>query len=117
MALRIRSATEFNNLSRDGSREPIQVANTFQTADATASPQVSPLAYSNSPIAIVVPVGAIQISMLPTSDMEISELSAMTNYDLIKANTKELISCAQMSTIYIQRLSGDGSLYFKFYFV
>lgn len=116
-SLRTRQNGEFGNLPREGSHTPIQVPNYFQTNDATGTPQTSPLSYSNSVIPIVVPQGAVQLSVLPTTDLRVSEVSNAAQYDLVKANTKELIACAEMSTIYIVRDASDGSLYFKFIFV
>jgi len=116
-SLRTRKISEFTTLPTDSRGAAIQAGNYFQTQDATGTPQTSPLSYSSSPITIVVPQGAILVSFLPTTDMLVSELSNLAQYDLIKANTKEVINCAQMANIYIQRSSADGSLYFKFTFV
>lgn len=115
--LRTRTGSEFSNLPTDGRKTPIQVGNYFTTLDATASPQASPLSYSSVVITIVVPQGAIQMVCFPSTDMRISEVSNAANYDIIPAGTKEVLSCAQMSKIYIVRDSADGSLRFKFIFV
>ncbi len=92
----------------------MQVMTTFTTQDETATPKTSPLAYSNSVIAIKVPKEAIQVTFLPTTDMRVSDIALATTYDLLKANVKETIGCAGMANLYIIRDSGDGSLHFKF---
>lgn len=115
---RNKKITEFGLLSIDGQTIPIEVGNYFQTADATGTPQTSPLAYSGTTVYnLVVPTGAIQVTFLPTTDLRFSELSDVSKYDLIKANTKEIIDCASMANIYVKEDSADGSLYFKFIFV
>lgn len=116
--LRQRLNQEFLNLARGGSHEVIPVGNYFQTQDATASPQTSPLSYSGSTIYnLVVPQGAIQVTLMPTTDLRVSELANTSAYDLIKANTKEIIDCASLANIYIKEDAADGTLYFKFIFV
>lgn len=116
--LRPRSNQEFLNLPRGGSHEIIPVGNYFETTDATGTPQTSPLAYSGATVYnLVVPQGAIQLTLMPTTDLRVSELSDVSKYDLIKANTKEIIDCASMANIYLKEDSADGSVYFKFIFV
>lgn len=114
--LRNRTPQEFGNLPSDG-KSSIQVGNGFVTADATGSPNNSPLVYTSSVTTILVPQGAIQMSLLPTTDLRISEVVAMSTYDLIKANTKEIVPCAGLKTMYIKEDASDGSVYFKFIFV
>lgn len=117
VSLRQRTNQEFGNLPHAGDHSPIQVPNYFGTNDATGTPQTSPLAYSNSVIPLVVPQGAVHLSLLPTTDLRVSEQANAAQYDLIKAGSKELIACAEMANIYIIRDSADGTLYFKFIFV
>lgn len=104
------------NIIRDGSRTPIQVAGSFQTNDSTGTPQTSPLTVSTSVVTLVVPDNAIQVSFLPLSaDMRVSELVGMGQYDVVRQNTKEVISCAKMQNIYVKRdAAADVSLNFKF---
>lgn len=102
------------NLPVDASRRAIQVANSFSTADATASPKNSPLAYSNSVITLTVPDRAVQIVMKPSTALRVSEAVGMSTYDVIAANAVENLPCAGMQSIYIVRDSADGTLSFKF---
>lgn len=101
-------------LTSDANRNPVQVGNQFQTNDNTGTPQNSPLSYSTTVLTLAVPDNAIQVTFMPTTDMRYSDLLAMTRYDVVRTNVKELIPCARMSNIYIVRDSADGSLNFKF---
>lgn len=109
-----KTGTSPNNLFRAGSHEPIQIGNSFQTSDATASPQNSPLAYSTVIITIAVPVNAVELIVNPSTAMRISELPAMTTYDVIAALSKESIPVAGMNFVYIIRDSSNGTLNFRF---
>jgi len=102
------------NLPVDASRRAIQVANSFSTADATASPKTSPLAYSSSIITLTVPDRAVQVVLKPSTALRVSESSSATTYDVIAANATETFPCAGMQSIYIVRDSADGTLNFKF---
>lgn len=115
--LRVRTVSEFGNLPSSQKGGVIQSGNYFLTQDGTGTPQTSPLSYTAAVSTIVVPQGSVQVSLLPTTDLLISELVAMGQTDLIKANTKEIISVSQLAKFYIKESSVDGVLYFKFIFV
>jgi hypothetical protein len=51
---------------------------------------------------------------MPTTDLRVSEITWMARYDLVKANSKEVIWVAWISTVYIKRDWSDWSLYFRF---
>lgn len=103
-------------LPRDGNHIAIQAGQKFVTQDVTGTPQTSPIAYSTTIIAIVVPDNAIKMTLIPSTDLRVSDLATFTtaNYDLLKANIKETIDVAGMQTIYVVRDSADGNLFFKF---
>lgn len=103
-----------NSLVRDQDRVPIQIGSSFQTEDATSTPQTSPLSYTASTTNLVVPDNAVEFVCQPTTALRISENSDMTPYDVIASNTKEAIPCARMSNIYITRDSSSGTLNFRF---
>lgn len=92
----------------------LQVTSSFTTQDISDTPKTSPLAYTNSVIAIKVPNDAVSVTFMPTTDLRVSNIALATTYDVIKANTKETIGCHWMTNIYIIRDSSDGSLNFKF---
>lgn len=99
------------NLAKDASNNPIQIGNGFVTADASQSPQLSPLSLTGSVQTINVPRNAVEFIVFPSADMKISEDVAMASYDTITATTKESIPCAKMDKIYVQ---GSGTLKFRF---
>ena len=109
-----KASAQLGSLPRDRNGIAIQVGFSFSTSDATGTPQVSPLAFSTAVITIVVPDTAVEMVCMPTTDMRISELVGMAQYDVIKANIKEVIGCAKQQNIYIKRDSADGSLNFRF---
>lgn len=104
----------FNNLPHDGSRTAIQIGNSFQTQDATGTPQTSPLAYSNTVLTIAVPDRAAEFVVYPTTALRVSEIVGMTQYDVVLANSKESFPCAGMSNIYITRDASNGTANFRF---
>lgn len=104
----------WSKLPRDSIQTPIMSANWFVTQDATWTPKTSPLVYSSSEIAITVPTNAVEFVLMPTTDLRVSEITWMARYDLVKANSKEVIWVAWISTVYIKRDWSDWSLYFRF---
>lgn len=107
-------AKAYNQFKHESDRNVIPIANNFTTQDATGTPQTSPLSYSNSVITIAVPEDAAEMVLFPTTDLRVSEIVAASRYDVIQANTKEIVACANMDSIYIVRDSADGSLRFRF---
>lgn len=101
------------SLVRDTNKEPVQIGSSFITNDASASPKVSPLAYSSSVITLAVPDGAVELILFPSTDLRVSEVVGMAQYDVIASASKEAIGCARMTNIYITRDSADGSLRFR----
>lgn len=119
MAARARTNTSFGGLPTDANRDMIPVINQFVTADITGTPITSPKSMTTTVVfTLVVPLNAVRVTLLSGADMRVAELVAMTNYDLIKANTKEVIDCANMDKIYVSNdTTGTNNLYFKFYTV
>lgn len=103
-----------DNITRDASRNVVQVPGSFVTQDATGTPQTSPLSYTDTASTIVVPANAIEFVVFPTTDMRISDQSDMTPYDVVALGTKEVFPCAKMTNIYVVRDSVNGSLRFRF---
>lgn len=103
-----------NNLTKAASGESVQIGGSFATADATASPKTSPLSYTNAVTTITVPVNAVEFIVNPSTDMRISELVGMAQYDVVIGGSKESVPCSKMSSIYITRDSVSGTLNFRF---
>lgn len=74
----------------------------------------SPINYSNAIIGIKIPDRAIELLLNSSSDLRISESPSMASYDIVMATTKEAISCAKLSILYIVRNNFDGILNFRF---
>lgn len=107
--------SSFGHLSRDRNQIPIQTANSFVVQDATAVPQVSPLAYSGTGIYnLVVPDGAIELVFTATTDVRVGPGSGLVSYFLVKANVITTLGVASMQNVYVQRDASDGSLNFRF---
>lgn len=103
-----------NNITIDGSRKSVQTSGSFAVADATGTPIVSPKAYTNSVITLVVPDNAIEFVVAPSTALRVSDAVAMTNYYVVAASTAESFPCAKMQNIYITRDSADGTAQFRF---
>lgn len=99
----------------DGNRKGIIAANQFVTQDATGTPQTSPLSLTTTAIfTIVLPPNAVRITFLSGADLRVSDLAAMTRYDLVKANVKEEFQVANMDKVYVQNdATGTNNLYFR----
>jgi hypothetical protein len=109
-----KTGTPLNTLIRDDNTTAVQIGSSIQTSDATATPQNSPLAFSNTVITIVIPDNAVEFIVAPSKDLRVSELANMSTYDVVATGTKEAIPCARMQNIYIVRDSADGTLNFRF---
>lgn len=106
--------SNFGSLARDRNQVAIQTGSSFTNADATGTPQTSPLAYTTGVYTIVVPTAAFELILMPTTDLRVGTEVTVATYDIVKANTKEAIGVANMQTIYIQRDASNGTLYFRF---
>lgn len=103
-----------NNLPTDASTKPIQIGNFFVTVDGATSPVTSPLTLNGSVQTLTVPTNALEVILYPLADaLQVSELLAMTQYDLVAATSKESFPCAGMTKVYVQGTNTD-TLYFRF---
>ena len=98
-------------LPEDAHGTTLQIPDGFQTIDATASPQVSPLTISTSNT-LKVPSNAVCVNLYSTTAFYISEDSASASKDLNPASTRVKVPCAAMKNIYITVSS--ASVYFSF---
>lgn len=111
-----KNGTSSNNSFRDASHRPIIGYNSFQTSDATTSPQVSPLSVSSSIINLAVPSNAVKLVIANSSAaIRVSEIAAASNYFIVGIAGNATIDCAGMNNIYLVRDSADSIV--QFYFV
>lgn len=108
-----KTGASLNNLWRDGSTHPVQIGSSFQTNDATGTPQVSPLAYTGSVTTLVMPDNAAEIILAPSTDMRISEVANMAQYYIIPAGQAEAIGISKQTNIYIAQNASNGTLNFR----
>jgi hypothetical protein len=104
----------FGRLGREARGDALQTATTFVTQDAGTTPKVSPLLYSSSVITIAVPDDAVQLVLSPSTDLRVSEDPSIAHYDVVTAGSKEALPVVLMQTVYIQRDTVDGTLFFRF---
>ena len=104
-------STFSDNLARDSSANPIQTGSTILTVDASNTPKASPFSLTGGNDAFVVPENCIELIVNPSANLQVSEDSALAHYDVVAANTKEAIPCANAGTIY---LKGSGTVNFRF---
>ena len=96
----------------------MQVARTIQTHDATTVVQNSPLVYtSGATLAIAVPTDAAEMVIKSSTDLRISEDSAMASYYVHDGGSEKVIPVGDASYLYIKGDSADGTLQFYFHIV
>lgn len=87
----------------DGNRIAVQVTSGFNTNDATATPVVSPVAVAAGVNTILtIPQNAMSVTLISSAALNVSELSAFTQYATIPANTVVEIDVAKQKYIYLQ---------------
>lgn len=106
--------SSINQMKRDASASAVQVGTTFVTHDASDTPKTSPFTLTGGVDIFIVPEGCYEFIVNPVAhDLNISEISTGTPYDVVTATTKEAIGCARMTAIYVQGTVGDN-LNFRF---
>jgi hypothetical protein len=105
--------TSAGALFRDGHNQAVQVGSTFVTRDATTgTPQASPLAYTTSETAIVIPDESLELRLFPTTDLRVSEVTGMARYTVVPGGTEVVFPVARMSTVYVKGDTVAGSVRF-----
>lgn len=107
-------AKNYNFLVRDDNRVPIMTGSGILTADATSSPQNSPLAITTGVTTIVVPPNAVEMVVIPSVAMRISEDAGMSTYFVLPASASWGIPLGNTDQIYLRSDSGSGTLQFCF---
>jgi len=102
-------------MQQDSSGNNIQITAKFVTEDGTGTPKTSPYTYTTSVTTFVVPDDAYEFVVTPSTGLFISEDVAMTNYDKIDADTKEVFPCIKMTNIYFKGSSSGGTAHFRFH--
>ena len=112
-------------LPKDTRGVSIQVASRNTTQDATATPKVSPLALTVTPVALTVPTNAIGVKFTAESDDvchgENSTLDATSpadgqGCDVLYEGSPEIIALAAMSTYYVRARNDNAVLFFRWIF-
>lgn len=108
--------SEFSSsMSQDTNDVSIPVATSFQFRDATATPQESPLALTDSITTIAVPTNAAEFVIIPAVAIRIGVDSSLANgYAVIPANTPFTYGCARTRSIYVRDNGTNGNLNFWF---
>lgn len=104
----------FGSLGRDNNGTAIQTATSFVTQDGTATPKVSPLAYDTTVTALVAPAGAVQLILAPSSDLRVSEDSAVGRYYRIPGGSAEALPVAPGRQVYVRQDIAGGTVSFRF---
>lgn len=105
----------FGNLRTTGAHTPIAGgANGFQTVDATASPQTSPLSVTTGTTTLKVPLNASTVTLSSSAAISISENSTISaNSFLLPASTVLTLDIANQQFVYITTAS-TATVYFLF---
>ena len=103
----------------DANRYPVGYAGgSFVTADATGTPQVSPLSVAGTEVNLVVPDNATQLVITNDANaLRIYETTGngSTQYFKLPASTNDfVIDCTGMTNIYMIRDSGTVTVQFMF---
>ena len=97
------------------SQSNVAVARGFETKDASASPQGSPLTIETTEMTIKVPKSAISfVYQTRGNNMKISDVQGMANYLTILDGNGDTLECADISNIYVKGASGTLTLHFYF---
>jgi hypothetical protein len=97
-------AVNFGGQIQDSNRVAVAgITNGILTNDATATPVVSPVAVSAGINTILkVPTAAISVTLIASAALNVSELSAFTQFATIPANTPVTIQLAKQKFLYMQ---------------
>lgn len=98
------TVSNFGGLSPDANRVVMTgaVGNTFQTIDATGSPQSSPLTV-NTTSTLVVPLNAVSVLISSvTNAVQVSEDSTQGAFFLVPAASPQWFDCARQQNIYLK---------------
>lgn len=102
-------------LVREDDNEALQILTKFQTEDGAVPSNRSPLIYSTVIKKIVVPNDVFEFVLSPSTDLRISSLPNVSNYDKILAGSKEVLPIGRMSNVYIRGDVAGGTLFFRFH--
>ena|SRR5882757_5331672 len=105
--------SNFGGLVNDGNRNAMQFGNWPQTSDATASPVTSPVTVTTGTI-LTIPNNAAQIVISSSAALRISELSDVSTYFVLPANTLLTIDIARLGLLYLKQDSGSCTVQFYF---
>lgn len=99
------------DISRDRNGEAIKTSCVFSTDNGVIS---SPSAISSSIVEVAIPDGALEIVLMPSEDIRISEKSDMSSYFIIPSYVMYTEWVAGLDSIFLVRDDIDSTLHFKF---
>lgn len=107
----------FGGLRTDGNRVAMTGAlgNFMQSEDATGTPVTSPISNgSGSGLTLVVPQGAVQITINSSVTCLVGEDSTFTYGIQIPASTLVTFDVANQQNVYLKPSSGTNTIWFQF---
>lgn len=110
-------AKNYESFLTDDNNRVIPTGTSFSTADATATPNKSPLSVPAQPTVttITFPSKSAELVLMPDGALRVSELSNMTQYVKMSANNVQVFPSSRQETIYVAGDSGTVTL--SFYFI
>lgn len=114
MAATLKTSTNFGGSPTDGNRVPLATLGSYmQTADATASPVVSPVTVTTG-TTLTVPAQAIKVTIFSSAALRISEVSNAATYFVLPANIAITIDITRQGFLYLVQDSGSCTVQFYF---
>ena len=99
----------------DSNKSPAQIMTTFDSIGDSAAPYISPFTYTTSVVGLTVPNEAYEFILNPSTALRVSNIASMSYYDVIAANSKEALPCADIDSIYIRGDSSGGTMNFRYH--
>lgn len=87
----------------DGNRIAVSATSGFYTNDSSGTPVISPVAVAAGVNTVLtIPQAAISVTLIPSAALNISELSAFTQFATLPANSVTTIDVAKQKFLYLQ---------------
>lgn len=105
-------SSDFNKLPDGGNGQPIQIANSFATADISGTPKTSPHTYDTSEFSITVPDDGAELRFKASTDIRVGESSGLSSYFVVAADTWFTVMTGKENVVYFKADSAGGTLQF-----
>jgi len=87
------------SLIKDDNGTSVQIGSSFSTKILSATGGVD---------IISIPERCVEVIFYPvTNNLKVSEISAMTDYDVVAKDAKESFPCSRMENVYVQGTASD----------